>query len=59
MNPWEQTAINRCKSIVRFGLWFALTLHAAMLAIFSILFTFQFLRHLWNWCERVLFQSHW
>lgn len=59
MNPWEQAVIARFKSAVRCGLWAALVLHAVMLSVFSILFTFQFLRHLWCWCGRTLFRSEW
>ena len=59
MNPWEQTALDRLRSALRFALWVAVVIHGLMLAVFSVLFTSQFLRHLWSWCQRHLFGSDW
>ena len=59
MNPWMPTLLGLSRSVIRFALWCAVVLNGVMLAIFSIVFTFQFLRHLWSWCDRVLFTGSW
>lgn len=47
------------RDFVRFALWVCLAINAAMLAIFSVFFTYEFLSHLWTYCERVLFRDPW
>ncbi len=59
MNPWKQHILEFCRNIIRFALWFAFVLNGVMLAIFSIVFTAQFLWHLWTWCDRVLYTGSW
>ncbi len=59
MNPWEQKALDRCRSVMRFTLWCCGTIIGLMVATFAIAFTFDFLRHLWSWCRRVLFREPW
>lgn len=59
MNPWKQSILDFCRNVVRFGLWIAVALNAAMLAVFSIAFTYQFLTHGWTWCRRVMFTGEW
>jgi len=58
-NPWRDSVIAFARNILRFTLWICLVIDVLMLAIFSIAFTFQFLRHLWSWCQRVLFDEPW
>ncbi len=59
MNPWLHNPLDLCRKVIRFALWFAIALNLAMLAIFSIVFTFQFTIHLWGWLDRVMFQGSW
>ncbi len=59
MNPWKKSLLDFCRNIVRFGLWFALALNAVMLAIFSIVFTYQLLTHFWSYCRRTIFNGEW
>ena len=59
MNPWQQKVLDVCRSIIRFALWCAIVLNGLMLALFLIVFTAQFLWHLWTWCDRVLFTGSW
>ena len=58
-NPWQANVIEKCRSFVRFALWLCIAVNGAMLAVFSIMFTHQFLRHTWSWCQRVLFPGEW
>lgn len=59
MNPWKQTLLNLLRDILRFALWVCVAVIGLMSAIFSIVFVYQFLRHLWTWCDRVLFTGSW
>ncbi len=59
MNPWQQTIIEVLSAIIRFALWVTLVLNGLMLGVFSVAFTFQFLRHAWTWCDRVIFTGSW
>ncbi len=59
MNPWKQTILLLLRDILRFALWLCVALIGLMVAVFSIVFVFQFLRHLWTWCVRVLFTGSW
>ena len=59
MNPWKQSVLDLSRSVIRFLLWFALVLNLAMFSIFSICFTYHFLRQGWCWCRRVLFTGTW
>ena len=59
MNPWKATLLNLLRDILRFALWFCIALIGLMIAIFSIVFVYQFLVHLWSWCDRVLFTGSW
>lgn len=59
MNPWQVTAIEWMRGIIRFAIWTTLVLNGFMLAIFSVIFTYQFLCHTWTWCQRVLFSRSW
>jgi len=59
VNPWKNSILDVCRGIIRFSLWFAVVLNGVMLAIFSIVFTYEFLCHLWTWCDRVLFPGSW
>jgi hypothetical protein len=59
LDPWRRTLLEFCRNVVRFGLWLALASNAAMLAVFSIVFTYEFLAHSWTWCRRVLFTGTW
>jgi hypothetical protein len=58
-NPWRDSFLQRCRNVIRFSLWICLAANAAMVGVFSILFTYQFLRHLWFWCLRAWFSSQW
>ena len=59
VNPWRASFVEKCRNIIRFSLWTCLALNAAMLGMFSILFTYQFLRHLWSWCIKEWFSRPW
>lgn len=59
MNVWQPDVLERFKSIIRLLLWVALVAHAAMFSVFSVLVTFQFLRHAFTWTQRVLFSHEW
>ncbi len=59
MNPWTQAVLERARNVLRFALWLVVVINGLMLAVFSVLFTFEFLRHLWSWCERRLFGEPW
>ena len=59
MNPWKQSILSILRDIVRFALWVVLAVNGVMFAVFSVLFTYQFLRHLWSFCDRVLFPGEW
>ena len=58
-NPWRANLLEKCRSFVRFALWICIATNGAMLCIFSILFSYEFLRHAWGWCNRVLFSRPW
>lgn len=59
MNPWEQTVLERCRSTLRFTLWTCLVLNGFMLGVFSVLFVFSFLKHLWGYLDRTMFSGPW
>ena len=59
VNPWKQNILEVLRSILRFTLWVGLIANGVMLVVFSIFFTHRFLRHLWTWCDRVLFPGSW
>jgi hypothetical protein len=59
MNPWRVSFLELCRNVLRLALWACLTVNGLMLGVFSIIFTFFFLRHLWSWCHRVLFSGQW
>ncbi|MFZ2874510.1 MAG: hypothetical protein WAZ94_08500 [Phycisphaerales bacterium] len=60
MNIWNHNlVIERCRSFIRFLLWVALAVHAAMVAVFSVMMLFQLLRYAWAWAQRVLFDQPW
>ncbi len=59
MNPWEQTILNRCRSVLRFGLWTTLVINGAILAVFSVLFLFFLCWRCWGWLYRELFSQPW
>jgi len=59
MNPWQVSAIEWMRGIIRFAIWITLVLNGLMLGVFSVAFTFQFLRHAWTWCHRVMFTGSW
>ncbi len=59
MNPWSENLLSKCRSVFRFVLWACFAVNGPMVSFFSIIFTYQFLKHLWSWCERVLFPGQW
>lgn len=59
MNPWRAGIVEKSRSIIRFALWIFLAVNSAMLCIFSVFFTYEFLHHLWEWCKRVFFSGNW
>ena len=59
MNPWKQTILILLHDILRFVLHLGVVALGLMTAIFSIVFVYQFLRHLWSWCDRVMFTGSW
>ncbi len=59
MNPWRESVLSSVRNVFRFALWACLFVNGLMAALFTILFTYEFLGHLWGWCERVLFNSDW
>ena len=59
MNPWSAGLLAKSQSFIRFSLWICLAINCGMLCIFSIFFAYEFLRHLWNWCDRVMFSNPW
>ena len=59
MNPWEATFLDRCRSILRFGLWLTIVVNGLMLALFSVLFLGSFLWRSWGWCWHELFSGSW
>lgn len=59
MNPWKGDYLSVCRGLLRFALWSCLTANGLMLGVFTIVFTFRFLRHLWSWLQRGLFGSEW
>ena len=59
MNPWKQTVLFLLRDILRFALWFCLVVCGLMVGLFAITFSYEFLRHLWSWCRRVLFTGGW
>ncbi len=59
MNPWKQGKIEICRNAIRFAFWVALSVNGGMAAMFSIAFCWEFFRHAWTWCRRVLFSSDW
>ena len=59
-NPWRQANLFTIfKNLLRLALWTCLVINSLMLALFSILFTAAFLRHLWGYCQRTLFDNPW
>ena len=42
MNPWQQSVLDVCRSIIRFVLWCTIVLNGLVLALFLIAFTAQF-----------------
>ncbi len=59
MNPWKQTILYLLRDILRFAIWLVLVINGLLFAIFSVAFVYQLLRHLWTWCDRVLFPGTW
>lgn len=59
MNPWKENLLTFCRNVLRFVLWLCLAANGVMLGIFSILFTFEFLRSLWQFCARTIFANPW
>lgn len=59
MNPWKPNILELLRSVLKFSIWICICLIGLMTAIFSIVFTFEFLQHLWSWCDRVLFPGKW
>lgn len=59
VNPWRESTFENYRTTIRFVLWVLLRINVLMAALFSILFTYQFLSHLWSWCARVLFKGSW
>ncbi len=59
MNPWRMNFFDLCRNILRFALWFCLTLNGLMLGVFSIVFCYHLLIFAWAWSRRVLFGSPW
>lgn len=59
MNPWRTSSLNLIQDIIRLMLWLCFALCGAMFAIFAVAWTYQFLRHAWSWCMRVLFNGSW
>lgn len=58
-NPWNRTPLGYCRDVVRFALWVCLAINAAMLAVFTVFFSYEFLWHFWAYCKRVLFADPW
>ena len=58
-HPWGDNVLPKLRNVLRFALWVCLVVNALMLAFFTILFSYQFLTHLWGWCRRVLFDGSW
>lgn len=59
MNPWKENILAFCRNVLRFALWLCLAVNGVMLGLFSIVFTFEFLRSLWQLCQRTLFAHPW
>jgi hypothetical protein len=58
-DPWEN-APQTYRRFICFALWvFCIAVNAAMACMFSILFTYFFLGHLWRFCLRALFSKDW
>lgn len=58
-NPWRLSIFDALKNLIRFLLWMAVTVNAAMLSVFSIIFMYHFLHHLWDLLARTWFATDW
>lgn len=58
-NPWRAGWLEKCRDFLRFALWTCIAINGGMLGVFSVAFTYAFLRHAWGWCNRVLFSRPW
>ena len=56
---WKQNVFALCQNAIRFLLWLGLTVNVFILTVFSIAFTFQFARFLWQWMGEHLFDKPW
>ena len=59
MKPWQARILDRARDFIRFCLWTAVAINSAMVCIFSIFFTYEFLHHTWQWCLKTLFAEDW
>ena len=56
---WKQNVFALCQNAIRFLLWLGLTVNIFIFTVFSIVFTFQFARYLWQWLIEHLFNEPW
>ena len=56
---WRQNVFALCQNAIRFLLWLGLTANVFILTVFSIAFTFQSARFLWEWMGEHLFNEPW
>ena len=59
MNLWQENAFDSLRKMFRFALWACLVINGLMASFFAVAFSYEFLRHLWGWCKRVLFAGPW
>ncbi len=59
MNPWKITLLEFLRDILRFALWIAFVINGLMVGVFSIVFCYQFLSHLWGWLRKSFFTGSW
>ena len=58
-NPWKLGVLQNLRKSIRFVLWVGIAVNGAMVCIFSILFTYEFLHHLWDFLFRTWFSEDW
>lgn len=59
MNPWKTQFLDICRNVLRFGLWICIVINGLCLGLFSVFFTAEFLRYLWSYCQRTIFDKPW
>lgn len=57
--PWHASIFQRLRDGICFILWLSLALNCGIAAVYSVMFTYRWFQHAWEWASANWFNAPW